>query len=385
MTDFSAGLDELLLVDSSRANIRSIKMFPHQSHQSEIMNESPKFSVNFSNLLIGVLREGIEMLNLIQSFPVDDVECKINDEGACHSLIDLKTFLTCKEVQGALNKQKLHYDCRDLVQLLSDVTDELRSIQTFTNLVDYVDGLSEELLKFHFILENYQEQKKAKRKMEGFLGNQKEHDQQKEAKVDNELFNQHILHYKDQLDNEIEKNYNETWVKAHVRQNEIELNIEEERINDQLLDIARKTYETDDVYFKTSKFYVETIKQFQEQAELISTEYDIQVERLETELQIASNDRRQMKVIMEAEYEAFEQREREMSKYLNEKQKKAEAKKLRELQEFKVLVIQAWWRGEMVRHHFGHFKLFKKRAREIKKEFQDIKAKRQSIKKKNKK
>lgn len=360
-------------------------MFPHQSHQSEVMDESPKFSVNFSNLLFEVSREEIAKLKLILSFKVDDDECKNNDEGASHSLIDLKTFLPCKEVQGALNNQKLHYDCRDLIQLLSDVTDELRSKQKILKLIEYVDASSEELLKVHFILKNYQDQKEANRKIEGFLGTQKEYDQQKEANVDNELFNQHILHYKDQLDNKLEKNFNETWVKAQCRQNEIELNNEEERINDQLLDVARKTYETDDVYFKTSKFYIETIKQFQEQADLISTEYDIQVERFETELQIASNERRQMKVIMEAEHEAFEQREREMSKYLNEKQKKAEAKKLCELQEVKVIVIQAWWRGEMVRHHFGHFKSFKKRAREIKKEFQAIKAKRQNMKKKNKK
>ena len=64
-----------------------------------------------------------------------------------------------------------------------------------------------------------------------------------------------------------------------------------------------------------------------------------------------------------------------MEVYQELKRKKAADKKLKGLQEVKVVVIQAWWRGFIVRNHLGSFKKFKKRAREIKKEFKTLKSK----------
>lgn len=344
--------------------------------RSGMMDDSPKLTVICLNSICEVLRDGTAKLELIQTFPVDEEDCSVNDEGACHSLVDSNTFLHCKDVQGALNKQKLRDDCRNFIQLLSDVTDELNSKQTFSKLIENVEISSNELLKAHFVLKNYYKQKNAVKKVEGILASQKLYDKQREVKADSDLLNQRFKHHKNQLDIDLEKKFNETWVNAQISQNEIKLNNELARVDGQLLDVARKTYDTDDINFKVIKFYKEKLKELYEQIDHMSTEYDIQLEKVETELQMASNDKRQMQMVFQAEHVAFEKREREIRDYLDAKRKKAEATKLHELQEVKVVVIQAWWRGAMVRRHLGRFKSFKKRAKEVKKEFRVLKAQR---------
>jgi hypothetical protein len=92
------------------------------------------------------------------------------------------------------------------------------------------------------------------------------------------------------------------------------------------------------------------------------------------EYQIALNEQRRLQQTVESEHEKFAKREIELKNYNEMKQKKAADEKLRELQEIKVVVIQAWWRGEMVRHHIGIFRAFKKRAKMIKKSFRDARA-----------
>lgn len=86
---------------------------------------------------------------------------------------------------------------------------------------------------------------------------------------------------------------------------------------------------------------------------------------------------------MKAEHEDFDRREAEMKSYLDKKRQKEEAEKLLALQSKQIVVIQAWWRGQMVRKFFGSFKKYKKRAKEIRKEFHAKRAAR--MKRNNKK
>lgn len=145
------------------------------------MDESPKFSINFSNLLCHVLNDGIAKLHLIQAFPVDESEHASSEIGVCYSLIDTKTFLICKSIQGALNQEKYQKDSEKLIQLFCDVVTELKTSQMFKNLLQNVDESTAELLNSHFIMENFCRQKKAAWKLEGILEGQKEYDKQKQV------------------------------------------------------------------------------------------------------------------------------------------------------------------------------------------------------------
>lgn len=86
-------------------------------------------------------------------------------------------------------------------------------------------------------------------------------------------------------------------------------------------------------------------------------------------------------MLIQSEHEKFEKSDCEIKAYQEQKRKKAADKKLRELQEVKVVVIQAWRRGLMVRKHLGMFKTYKKRAKEIKNEFRKERANRNKVKK----
>lgn len=346
------------------------------------MEQPPKLSVNISNSLCEILKAGIAKLQLIQTFLVDTSDEPSSDIGTCHRIIDVKTFLPCKSIQGVLNQEKFLSDSQDLIQLLEELINELKTSQTFEVLMKNVDESSKELLDFDFIMRNFNKQKKAVSKLKGILHVQKEYDQQKLADTENELFNQRIQHRKNQLDVEMEKNYNQSLVAANLQQNETKLSNEKDRVSKDLLDVTFKTYEAEDVYFKTCKFYNGRLKQLNDEIARMNIEYDTQLEKNETEFHLATNEKRAVQALIKLEHEKFAQREREMNDWQETKRKKAEDRKLREIQEIKIVIIQAWWRGVMVRQNLGSFRAFKKRAKIIKKEFQALKAKRKKKKSK---
>lgn len=151
----------------------------------------------------------------------------------------------------------------------------------------------------------------------------------------------------------------------------------EHEVTDKLLTVARKTFDIEDVYFKVSKFYNVKTKELQDEDKRLSAEYDFQIDNVETQFQIASSAKKELMQIIQAEQKKFDEREREMKAYLEAKRMKESEEKLLALQSVKVVVIQAWWRGNMVRKHLGQFKTFMKRARKIKNEFRDAENKKQ--------
>ena len=214
------------------------------------MEKSSKFSANFSKLLCDILNDGIAELQLIRVFPIEEIDHTSIDLGVCRRLIDMETFLPCKSVQGALNKEKFQKDSLDLIESLQDIVEELKSVQTFENLLKNVDESSAELLDLHLAMENFRHLKKTALQLEHILEGQNKHDKQKEVEAENELLNQHIVHQNEQLDVKAEKSYNESYVRAQIRQNEVKLNNEENHANNDLLKITKKMCDSQDVHYK---------------------------------------------------------------------------------------------------------------------------------------
>lgn len=329
----------------------------------------PKFTVEYSELLCGVLNHGTARLELIESIPVaSSSRAVIDHQDVCNSIIDKKTFLTCQEAQKILKILKFRDDILEMIRVLRSVVMELETTQTIDGLIKHVDNSSQEFLNAHLTLKNFKQQSKAVKNLEEKLKKQKEIDIQKAVAIDTELLNSKILRCRQEFDLKTEKDFNIAWVKAQVRQQEIKLSAEETRVNEKLFKITQKSCETDDYYYRTLKFYKEKLNQLNGEIHLMNSLYDSRLEQVETDLQIALNERKRQLLSIETEHDLYKKREEEMKNYQEAKSKKETEKKLRELQEVKVIVIQSWWRGVMVRSFRGKFKTFKKRTRQIKNE-----------------
>ena len=100
----------------------------------------------------------------------------------------------------------------------------------------------------------------------------------------------------------------------------------------------------------------------------MSIEYDKHMEDAELRYQIISEEKRKFDILVDQENEKFQTKQKAVNDYLEFKRRRAAAKKLHDLQEFNILIIQSWWRGELVRHFLGPFKAYKKRSKKIKRQ-----------------
>lgn len=338
------------------------------------MDEDPKFSVDFANLLCAALKQEIAKLELTLNLPLKSTDYGKTDEGACHSLIDSKTFLRCNEIQGALNKEKLSEDCGEIIRLLRDIVEELTVSQTFNKLITHVDATSSEILELYSVVTDFTNLNIAVKKLNENLKNQKKFERQCEDDVDSSHRDLKFKHQELEFEMELEKTFGIKWIEAQVRQQELRLLNDEKRISEKVFNVTNETCQMEEASFKICKFYNQKIKELQEDTMRMNAEYESRIENVEIEYQIALNEKRQLQQMIQSAHEKFAEREIELKNYHEMKQKKADDKRLRELQEIKIVVIQAWWRGAMVRHHLGKFKAFKKRAKKIKKEFRVAKA-----------
>lgn len=325
----------------------------------------PKFTVEYSKQLNEVFQETIARLELVQLFPVNENTPETVAASACRCVVDKNYFLPCQEVQKPLNEWKFHNDFDKLIRMLHSVIEELEKSHTINKLIDQLESSSLVLLDSHLALKNFTEQSKEVEKLEELLSHQEEMAYQKATAVDNDLFNSRILQCKLEHELEVEKTYIISWVDTQVRQQIMKLSDDEK--NEKLVDVSLKSSATDDAYYRTCKFYGEKIKKLNSEFRNINSEYDLQLEQVETDLQIALNERKNQLRDVQIERESFKKREEEMKSYQEAKTKKEAEKKLRELQEVKSVVIQSWWRGVMVRSHHGKPKAFKQRAKQLKK------------------
>lgn len=338
------------------------------------MSNGVEFTENVSKLMCGVLDDTIGKLRVIQAVHLDEKECIDESVPVCQRVIDLDWFQACKDVQGALNAEKFQNDLEKVAGTLQQLSDELLVSHTFTNLVEVVDQMSSESLTIHSTLTSHENQKLAVKKLEEMLRTQKHDEKKKELEVDNDLFG--TLTRKEQLRNDIKVDlkYNKDWINSKIRQNDMKLTNDGLEVKMKLFNATRETFDAEDVHFKVVQFYKRRIEEIKRETKLMNETYDQQMEQIDLKLSIANSEKNELEQQMKAEHENFDRREAEMKSYLDEKQRKKEAEKLLALQSTQVVVIQAWWRGQMVRKFFGGFKKYKKRAKEIRKEFRAMRA-----------
>lgn len=331
------------------------------------MSDKLKFPVESSKLICNVLKDGIERLELVRTFPLNESEFGQREKPVCHSIFDTETFIRCRDIQSALNKEKLSQDCQRVYEILCNVHDELDSSQTFSKLTDYVDECVKELLDLQTLMENHRKQKTFAENLKKMFATREERERREEADLINESFQTAEMHYQHEMDLSVETKYVESWFQSQLRQKELALMKSEEEANKELLETTIQKFATENVSFKICKFYRQRIKELQDENTKMSAEYFIQLENYEMEFEIATKIKKDLDLMIQTEQENFAQRDKEMIEYQLKKRQKETDKKLLDLQQAKAIVIQAWWRGVMVRQFLGRFKAFKKRARQMKK------------------
>lgn len=320
------------------------------------MAEESKFSVLFAHLLAAVLDNGRAKLELVECLPVYVEQAS---EAASHD-VPISMFN-----QTGLNAQKSKDDCHDLIEFFKSLSIELKTNQTFKVLTGTVEVSSQKFLESKSIDESFQQQQAIVRKLKELLIGQHETEKKIEAHVDDELWNASLERHQQTLDCEVEKKFNEQVLRAQLRQSELELSVEGNRISEDLLTAVRTTCDTEDVHFRVSKFYTRKLKELNHEIDRMTREYETQIESVETDYLVAKNELQRLRQLRQAEQEKFDKRENEMKDHRDLRRKKDTDKQLK----LQVVVIQAWWRGELVRHHLGPFKAFKKRSKEIREEF----------------
>lgn len=340
-----------------------------------------KLSAEQSKFICKLLDEGIRKLELVQALPLDKSDFEDEKDPVCHSIIDTKTFLPCHEIQWILQKEKFQSDCQSLTKTLLKLRDELNSSETFETLLIRVDDTAKELLELKHLMENFQELKASVDEVKKKLANRKEEETKENAELLNESFQVSISHQQQQIDLKVEQSYIETWVDSQVRQQELQLENSEDEEKMKLLGVAMSTLELEDVTNRTCKFYRQKVKELQEENDRMGADYFVQMENYEMEIQIALKTKSEVDKKIQQEHENFIRRQEEMNDYQARKRQKEADKKLLSLQKAKIVIIQAWWRGLMVRLFLGRFRSFKKRSRKIKKEFRAARAKKSKSKK----
>lgn len=335
-----------------------------------------KLPVEICQQLCGILSDAVAKLELIASFPLDPADYNSSDQGVCLAVIDKETFRPCSKIQGELNIKKLEDDCAEIIQLFRDVSNELHNEKSFANLIKYVEHASHHSRHMKETLNECHRQKNKAKDLEKTLKNLDSVEKQKLNDIDSEILNLKLMNEQLFISCEQEKKYCKAYVEGQLQQTKFELDQSAKSLDHQRIEMVSESLMTEDAFLKVCKFYRTKITEHQTETARVSAEYDKQIEEVETQYQIVSEERRQLLLKVKDEHEKAAQQELELKAHEERKRKKAAAEKLRELQEVKIVVIQSWWRGLMVRRHLGKFKAFKKRAREIKKEFKAARAER---------
>ena len=346
------------------------------------MENSLKLSENLSKLICETLEVGLGQLKVIQAIHLDDDQCVTGDEPFCKHVIERKRFLVCRDIQGKLNKEKFEEDFERLIATFQNLHDELQEKQTFKGLVSVVDEFHAEYAEINKILRKYEKQKNRVKYIEELLPQQRVEWKQQAAEVENEIFEKFVKKENFEIAVEVDIKYNKDWIKSQLRQNEIKLSKGEQEMTTQIVHATRIFYESEDVHFKVCQFYRQRIQELMTEADKISRIFETMNDDFETKITIANSEKEEFEKMMKIEFDNFEARENEMKAYYDIKRKQQEAKDLLELQKQKILVIQSWWRGEMVRNHLGKFKMYRKRVKQIKKEFRELRAKLKKMRKK---
>ena len=328
----------------------------------------PKFSVYFASLLVEVLRDAIAQMTLMI---VIDIDCNSSVSSICTNsewIFDIESFEKISDVMNLKDKMKFKEDFTKVLEIFKNLFEELQSKQTFNGMIKAVEIDLKEVAKHEFLLNNCEKQQFAMEKLKNILRHQKDIGNDIDKAVDDELDQQDVIFYQSMIECNMEKRYVDSWIQSQLSQIEIALLYEEEEADERHFGFSHNTYNENDVQTKTEKFYRVQIEEMTEQTDKMNIEYDKHMEEAELKYQIISEEKRKFDIFVDQENEKFETKQKAINDYLDFKKRRAAAKKLLDLQEYNIVIIQAWWRGELVRHFLGKFKAYKKRSNKIKRQ-----------------
>lgn len=329
---------------------------------------TPKLSVYFANFLAEVLRIAIAQMNVIV---VVNVDCNHNAPSNCTKskwMIDIESFEKISDVMNRKDTTKLKEDFIVILNVFKNLFHELKAEQTFNSMIEAVEMELRDITKYEFLLNNCEKQRIAMEKLKKVLRYQKDIVIENDKAVDDEFNQQDLTYYQSLIGGNMEKRYIHSWIQSQLCQNEIILRNEEDDADERLFEFTHKTFDENDVQSKTEKFYHLQIEELTNSAEKMNIEHDKYMEEAEMKYQIVSEEKRKFDILVDLENEQFQKKQIAINEYLNYKKRRDAAKKLHDLQEFNIVIIQAWWRGELVRHFLGPFKAYKKRSKKIKRQ-----------------
>lgn len=252
-------------------------------------------------------------------------------------------------------QQNSKYDqnFRDLIQFLRELKISIESERNFSSLIDKVDDEIEKSKRTLRLVEELNSLKEIKKQSENQL--REKENVQKES--ENEIINQEIIQElsRHQKVYEMTKKINFVKLKNQniLSQQELQIQINEKKANDQLLMTAIDETYSKDAYFKIIKFYRVKMKELKEEILEMENNYNEFIESVETKLQEGVSEQRRLLKTINRERELFEERKTQLENYELEKRQFFEERT-------KAVVIQAWWRGTMVRRNLGPFKKLRK-------------------------
>ncbi|CRK94552.1 CLUMA_CG008054, isoform A [Clunio marinus] len=345
------------------------------------MELSAKLSLEFSTFITKNVEELIGMLQLTSCMAFDPPKLEKQYENSLQFVNNSNSLNHCQQLQTILNKIKLGNNCEKLTKILNEIVSELRSSQTFSCLMNFVDDTFFETLNVHTMMEKLKFDEKQLKEIKHQLHRSKLEAKEREIEMDEEINRMKHLIVQREIELDIEYKFAEKWINSQSCQVEFKISQEEMKVKNEILDKAKNFFESDDANIMTCKFYTRRIKEMTEEANFINQQYEKLMTSLETKLQIVLKEKQEIQAMIQEENNKFKSKKQEIREFIETKQRKIAEEKLRNLQSINILVIQAWWRGQMVRHFFGKFKTYKKQAKLIRKEFKLLRENKKSKKK----
>lgn len=330
--------------------------------------EPSKLPVKFSPAFFGNLKHFLGILELSSRFNI--IVDGINNQNIalCNFEIALQNFPICQEFKGRLNELKLQDDCVRIYETLKNLHDELlhsQSFATFTKTVD--DNCTFYMNRLETVTNYYQKKAQLKELYEKIIHLHGDLIEKLRA-MDKTLFQTKLNVAENEQRANIDKKLMLTWIADKKRQNVLKFQVDEKKINENLKRLQDLIRRENVSRRKIENYYDLKVAELQKETLRMSEEYDQKLDEVELKLQIVKNTKNLLNQAIESEGKIFTQRQLEMDEYIAIRNRKAAEKLLRELHERNATFIQAWWRGCLVRHHLGPFKMYFKRAKAIRKE-----------------
>ena len=316
----------------------------------------PKFQLELSKFLSDSLEKEILKLEIISNLPSNVANSGGNPD-----------FRIVQEKKDEKLEEKFHRTVQSLKKLQKD----LKRSQIFDFLIyetDLVIGNSKKALD---MLEKLKVLETVKSHLQKAPKVQKQTLKTWENKITDDVWKQKIekCQKAENLSNQMR--FNTDWIDSQLNQQKILIQKSLNKADTEIIKTAVDQAVTTDACMNISHFYVVKIAELKASTEKMENEYENYAETIETDYQKAVGDKRQLLGAIESDKQFYMKRQEEIENYVSEKRRKAAEKELLQLHETNAIVIQAWWRGILVRKYLGPFKAFKKRAKQIRKEFRE--------------